>query len=107
MKERRKQQQREEEEKKRAAEEEAEREEEEGEEEKIEEKEKEKEEEKEKEKEEAKPIVPKLCPTYSMRLEEGDYAYFNGYFWLAEGRPCKDQPKTDQGYLLTYVGMFA
>ena len=46
------------------------------------------------------------CPTYSIRLEQGDFAYLNGYFWMVEAHPCEDQP-LKRNYGLTYLGMFA
>ena len=35
--------------------------------------------------------LSKFCPTFSFRLEEGDFAYYNGYFWKAEARPCDEE----------------
>ena len=46
------------------------------------------------------------CPTYSIRLEDGDFAYFNGFMWKAEAHPCEGEQSQSEDYLLTYIGMF-
>ena len=65
----------------------------------------------------------KMCPSFTRRLYEGDFAYYNGRFWKVKAHPCKEtkamkeenaDEKSDEDetyadatdYGLTYVGIF-
>lgn len=41
-------------------------------------------------------VKDKLCPTFSFRLEEGDFAYYNGYHWYARSYPCDEGNESKQ-----------
>jgi len=60
------------------------------------------------------------CPTYSFRLDDGDFAYLNGYFWSARVQPCEDDDVESEennldndndsdgrSYGLVYLGLFS
>jgi len=65
----------------------------------------------EKKKSKLSKVHEESCPTFSFRMEEGDFAFFNNRHWKASAQPCKDLKDGDlvtgKDYGLVYIGLFA